>query len=110
MLLSCESTAGHDEDTLVGRLLPLCVIDTPDSGEGEGITQGTPCAVIPSFVVIVSLCGIETVWVGRVHPPGINTFVEKCLQILPIDFPGICAEGIIDLYSRGVVHAWRPDM
>ena len=59
---------------------------------------------------IVGLCRIEAVGVGRVHPPGVRTIVEETFQVFPIDGTCLRTEGIVDLHTRGVVHAWRPDV
>ena len=36
-------------------------------------------------MVVVTVAWIEEVWVGRIHPPGIDAIVEELLQVIPVD-------------------------
>ena len=84
MLLSGKGGTGHDEHTFLLRLLTLGLIDTTNSLQREGITQGAPGAVA-SLVIVVGLRRIKEVGIGRVHPPAIYTLIKEVLQVLPVD-------------------------
>ena len=58
------------------------LINAANGLQRKGITLRAPCAAI-YLMLVVALTGIEEVWVGRVHPPGIGTVVIEFPQIFP---------------------------
>ena len=109
MLLTGIARTCHDEDTLAAVVLALRRIDAAHRLQREGVTLRTPGAAIHT-VGIVALAGIEEVGVGRVHPPGIGAVVVEGLQVFPVDGTGLGVEGVVDLYTRRILHHRRPDV
>ena len=109
MLLTCKTASRHDKDTFASVVLALCLIDTSNGLQWEGIALRAPGASI-HFVVIIAFFGIEEVGVSRVHPPSISAVVVECLQVFPIDASSFGTESIIDFHARGIFHDGRPNM